>query len=79
MAALNATAKAALRDAGVSQAAWARANHSADGNWNGDACGCPDDRCINHHHDAGEECGCLRTLLADYLSGGWDRGGKDDD
>lgn len=66
---LNATAKAALLDAGVSEADWARANYSADGSWGGDACGCPDDRCIGHHHYEGEECGCLPVLLADYLSG----------
>ena len=84
MPALNATAKAALRDAGVSQAAWARANYSPDGRWHGDACGCPDDRCMDgYHHFPGDECGCLRTLLADYLSGGGFfarvEGSKDDD
>jgi len=68
---LNDAAKAALRDAGVSQAAWARANYMPDGRWSGDACGCPDDRCKDgYHHFPGEECGCLRTLLADYLVGG---------
>jgi hypothetical protein len=67
---LNEDAKAALRGAGVSQAAWARANYSSDGRWHGDSCGCPDDRCMDgYHHDAGEECGCLRTLLDEYLSG----------
>ena len=62
-------AKDTLRGAGVSQAAWARANGYSDGRWFGDDCGCPDDRCIGYHHDEGEECGCLRTLLADYLNG----------
>ncbi len=66
---LNEDAKAALRDAGVSQAAWARANYYDDGGWCGDACGCPDDRCIGFHHFEGEECGCLQVLLAQYLSG----------
>ena len=61
---LNQDAKAALRDAGVSQAAWARANFG-DGRWHGDACGCPDGRCAGYHHGEGEECGCLRALLAD--------------
>jgi hypothetical protein len=69
VSALNASAKAALRDAGVSQAEWARANWSADGRWHGDACGCPDDRCIGCHHYDDEECGCLRTLLPQYLAG----------
>ncbi len=66
---LNDDAKVALRDAGVSQAAWARANFMSDGRWCGDACGCPDDRCIGHHHYEDEECGCLRTLLVMFLSG----------
>ena len=70
MTALNAAAKARLRDAGVSPAAWARANFSADGIWSGDACGCPDDRCKDgYHHDPHEECGCLQVLLAQYLNG----------
>ena len=64
MSKLNERAKTALRDAGVSQAAWARTNYMADGKWCGDACGCPDDRCIGHHHDEDEECGCLPALLA---------------
>ena len=42
MTALNANAKAALRDAGVTQAEWARANFMRDGKWCGDICGCPD-------------------------------------
>lgn len=68
---LNDDAKAVLRDAGVSQAAWARANYMADGKWTGDPCGCPDSgRCMNgYHHMPDEECGCLRTLLAEYLKG----------
>ncbi len=71
MVRLNEAAKAVLRDAGVSQAAWARANWMADGKWCGDACGCPDSgRCMNgFHHMPDDECGCLRTLLADYLKG----------
>ena len=63
---LNDDAKAALRDAGLSQAGWARANFFDDGRWHGDACGCPDDRCIGYHHDEGEECGCLWALLTQY-------------
>ena len=48
---LNDDAKAVLRDAGVSQAAWARANYMADGKWTGDPCGCPDSgRCMNGFH-----------------------------
>jgi hypothetical protein len=60
---LNDTAKAQLRDHGVSQAEWAR-RHFGDGRWHGDACGCPDDRCADgYHHDDGEDCGCLPALL----------------
>jgi hypothetical protein len=65
---LNAAAKATLRDHGVSQAAWARANF-ADGRWHGDACGCTDDRCIGYHHDEHDDCGCLPALLSRPLGG----------
>ena len=65
MTKLNATAKAMLRDAGITQAAWFRAN-GYDGNWGGDICGCPDSRCANgFHHEGEDDCGCLPTLLAD--------------
>jgi hypothetical protein len=64
MTKLNDAAKAVLRDAGISQAAWLRANGYADGAWGGGACGCPDDRCKDgYHHYPGDECGCLRALL----------------
>jgi hypothetical protein len=67
---LNATAKAILRDAGVSQAAWARANGYSDGKWGGDQCGCPDDRCANgFHHGGTDDCSCLGVLLEQYLGG----------
>jgi len=69
MARLNEDAKIVLRDAGVSQAAWARANFMTDGKWCGDACGCPDSRCIGFHHADYAECGCLRVLLELYLAG----------
>lgn len=64
MSQLNSTAKATLRDAGVTQVGWAR-EFWLDGIWGGDACGCPDDRCIGHHHEAYDECRCLPALLAD--------------
>jgi hypothetical protein len=67
MAALNAAAKAALRNANISQAAWARSCGFSDGHWYGDACGCPDDRCAGYHHDSyDDDCGCLAVLLDDY-------------
>jgi hypothetical protein len=69
MTRLNATALSVLRESGVSPSMWARANWCADGTWTGDRCGCPDDRCTGHRHDEGEDCGCLETLLPDFLKG----------
>jgi hypothetical protein len=60
---LNDTAKATLRDAGISHAAWFRAN-GYQGTWGGDSCGCPDDRCIGFHHTGPDNCRCLPALLA---------------
>ena len=57
-------AKATLDAHGVSQAEWARRNGYQPGQWGGDSCGCPDDRCAGYHHDEDEECGCLPALLA---------------
>ena len=67
MSQLNGAAESALRDAGVTEADWARAQGWADGRWRGDACGCPDDRCIGFHHHKGEDCGCLPVLLAELI------------
>ena len=79
MTALNTAAKVMLREAGISQAGWARQwfpCNAVPGDrrteigrpvWFGDACGCPDDRCIGYHHDAGEDCGCIVALLAQEL------------
>ena len=40
------------------------------GKWSGDVCGCPDGRCANGFHHMGEDdCGCLPTLLEQYLAG----------
>lgn len=69
MAALNATAKDVLRWHGVSQAEWARRNYMSDGKWIGDACGCPDDRCIGYHHSGPDDCGCLEALLTSRTEG----------
>lgn len=80
MTALNATAKATLSDAGVTQAEWARYWFPCNGRpgdpttevgrpvWLGDACGCPDDRCIGYHHLGPDDCGCLPVLLGRYLA-----------
>lgn len=61
---MNQEALHALQDAGLSEVEWAKLNGYADGVWGGDACGCPDDRCIGFHHDGPDDCGCLRELLA---------------
>lgn len=63
---LNATARAALRDADITVGQWARYNDFADGQWYGDACGCPDDRCIGFHHADPDDCGCLGVLMEQY-------------
>jgi hypothetical protein len=67
---LNEAAKDKLREAGISQAAYARSQGFTDGRWRGDYCGCPDDRCIGFHHDVFAECGCLPVLLAEVTQGG---------
>jgi hypothetical protein len=66
---LNETAKAMLRDAGITEAEWDRANYGTGSNWTGDACGCPDSRCIGFHHFHAGDCGCLPVLIDQYLSG----------
>ena len=64
MTALNATAKAAIKEAGFTLAEWTRMHGGLDGTWTGDQCGCPDDRCANgFHHMGTTDCGCLPTLL----------------
>jgi len=66
MAKLNADARNMLEAFEISQAAWIRYHFGADARtWRGDACGCPDDRCIGYHHDVDDECGCLAALLDD--------------
>jgi hypothetical protein len=67
MTALSPDVRATLRDCGITQADWARAQGFSDGRWYGDACGCSDDRCISYHHDEHDECGCFRVLLAREL------------
>lgn len=62
MSRLNADAKWQLKNAGITQVAWAR-EYFTDGQWHGDECGCPDDRCIGYHHDGPDDCGCLTALL----------------
>lgn len=63
---LNAQAKEALRWAGITQVAWAREHCGGDRRY-GDACGCPDDRCIGFHHVRATDCHCLPALIGEYL------------
>ncbi len=68
MAQLNAAALEALAAAEISVTDWARANMMGE-KWRGDICGCPDDRCIGFHHHGPDDCGCLPTLISEYLAG----------
>lgn len=66
---LTADARDTLRAHDVSQAHWIRHHFGADAkSWHGDACGCPDDRCIGFHHDRQDDCQCLPTLLRDLAA-----------
>jgi hypothetical protein len=58
-----------LEAAGLSEQQWERANWGRSATWQGDRCGCPDDRCIGYHHYGEDDCGCLQSLLADWLCG----------
>ena len=60
---LDRAAKTALRDAGLTPKRWTATFFPGATRWPGDVCGCPDDRCIGHHHDADEACGCLAALI----------------
>ena len=66
MSRLNATARETLRVAGVSVAEWHRRNCMGD-KWTGDACGCPDSRCIGSHHSGPDDCECLPALLEENM------------
>lgn len=61
---LSADARQEIQWSGRTVAGYVREWY-ADGQWGGDRCGCPDDRCIGHHHDKDEACGCLASLLRD--------------
>lgn len=64
---LSREARETIRLSGATIAGYTR-HHFPDGAWHGDKCGCSDDRCIGHHHDERDDCGCLGVLLEDYLS-----------
>jgi hypothetical protein len=68
MTALSAAARSAIRDAGVPLAEWMRMWGYEGERWGGDRCGCFDDRCIGHHHEAPDDCGCLETMISDAVA-----------
>ena len=59
---LNPVVVEAIRDAGLTKAAYIRRTWP-DGEWRGDVCGCTDDRCVGYHHDKNEECTCVLVLI----------------
>lgn len=62
---LTQIARSTIQDHGYSVADYVRA-YDPDGQWRGDACGCPDDRCRDgFHHEAWEDCGCMEAILRD--------------
>lgn len=66
MTRLNYAARETLQLAGLTSRQWAqRHGYASAAEWRGDECGCPDDRCIGHHHDESEECRCLPALIGE--------------
>jgi hypothetical protein len=60
---LTPAARSEIQWAGFTVAEYVRTWYP-DGEWGGDRCGCPDDRCRDgHHHDPNEDCDCLTALL----------------
>lgn len=66
---LTPMARSEIQWSGVTVADYIR-RWNPDGQWGGDRCGCPDDRCRDgYHHDPHEDCGCLAALLREIVSG----------
>jgi hypothetical protein len=61
--ALSPSVVAALGEAGLTVEQYAAAHFCGDGQWWGDRCGCPDDRCIGFHHFGEDDCGCFPVVL----------------
>lgn len=68
MSPLSATALASIRGAGFTRPEWVRMWGYSSGVWGGDRCGCFDDRCIGHHHEGADGCGCLETMISDAVA-----------
>lgn len=80
MTKLNSEARRVLADAGITVRDWityggwltdvtdeaGNREWIPETEWRGDECGCTDDRCIGHHHDENEECGCLPALIEEH-------------
>lgn len=71
MQGLNQDALDVLKEHYLTPEEYARAYYGYDvgDTWPGSPCGCPDDRCIGHHHAADEECGCVWSLARDVHDG----------
>lgn len=66
---LTPAARSEIQWAGITVADYIRRWYP-DGQWGGDRCGCPDDRCRDgYHHDPHEDCECLAALLREIVSG----------
>lgn len=64
---LDEAARVTLHHHRITQASWRRLHFGAEATtWLGDRCGCPDDRCIDYHHDEHEDCLCLLALIVDH-------------
>jgi hypothetical protein len=62
MTALSPDARATIKASGITTTRYVREFYETN-RWRGDSCGCPDDRCIGHHHDADDACCCLPAAL----------------
>jgi hypothetical protein len=61
---LNRNARQTIKDSGVTIAAYMRHYGGSATTWDGDMCGCTDDRCADGYHHAGmDDCRCLPVLI----------------
>lgn len=67
MSALSRTARTEIRDSGLTIVGYVR-YHMGGETWCGDRCGCTDNRCVGHHHDDPDDCGCLPILIGMALA-----------
>lgn len=66
MSALSAEARSYIKGRGLTIAGYTH-HWFPDGKWGGDACGCVDDRCSGHHHNAQDSCGCIEPWIDVYV------------